>query len=223
MSFNTLIHRRYVKEYDSNVHVPDSLVDNMLQRAWKVTPSKNNFMPYQIHVLGPKHQSYKESVYLNAVSNESRVDQINLEEHKARYQSNLPNYANILNCSHLLIFTLRLETDPNPFQKALIERGHNYEAVDESRLNDIYPLASFEAGLFADAFSIECLENNIDVSFTGCFHRDILKWKDLPFVTRKPIMLMTIGKGKVYLDVTRDSLQQLDVRPDYSKIVNFID
>ena len=225
MIFDTLNKRKYVREYDTEADIPESLINSLLQKTWKITPSKNNFMPYTVHVVGPKHQKYKELTFLNAVSNETKTDTISLEEYNKRYSHLKPNYANILSCSYLLIFTMRLETDPNPFQKMLIERGHKYEAVDEDRLNSLYSTASLEVGLFADAFSAQCLEHDIDISFTGCFQKDVAKWKDIPFVTRRPILLMTVGKGKVYREdiIKHSELEKLDLRPDYNKIVNFVD
>ncbi len=221
MIFNTLQNRKYVKEYDQNADISESLIYDLLLKTWKVTPSKNNFMPYTIHVVGPTDQKYKDLVYRNAASNEGTNDGLS-DPLKIRYSSNLPNYSNILNCSYLLIFTMRLEDNPNPYQKMLIDRGHKYEAVDENKLDDMYPTASFEAGLFCDAFSAMCLENNIDVSYTGCFHRNIDKWKNIPFVKRKPIMLMTIGKAKVYLDDIKNDTEEKDLRPDFDRIVNFV-
>lgn len=221
MNFETLQKRRYVKEYDPEADIPKSLIDSLLLKAWKVTPSKNNFMPYTVHVVGPEHKDIKEKVFLNCLSNEGRVDKIvnPLEE---RYKEYLPNYANILNCSYLFIFTMRLETDPNPFQKYLIEKGYRFEAVDQSRLNDLDTVASLEVGLFTDALSSFCLECDIDVSFTGCFHRTLDHWKDIPFITQKPIILMTAGKGKVYLDEIKTGLQKKDLRPNFNRIVNFV-
>lgn len=215
--------RRYVREYDANANISPNLIDSLLQKTWKVTPSKNNFMPYTVHVVGPEHQRYKELVFLNCASNEGLSDGIEnpLEE---RYKEHPPNYANILSCSYLFVFTMRLEEKPNPFQQMLIQRGHRYEAVDESRLDNLYATASIEVGLFADCFSALCLQNDIDVSFVGCFHKDLDKWKDIPFVTRKPILIMTAGKGLKYRDeIAKDSdIEKLDLRPDYNRIVNFV-
>ena len=44
---NVLKHYKYVKTYDQSQDVPQSIIDELLQRTWKVTPSKNNFMPYK--------------------------------------------------------------------------------------------------------------------------------------------------------------------------------
>jgi len=221
MIHETLKKRSYVQEYDTTADIPESLIDLLLKKTWEVTPSKNNFMPYTIHVLGPAHKRYKELVFLNALSKEGVGDEVK-DPLNSRYTSHLPNYANILSCSYLLIFTMRLETDPNPYQKFLISRGHNYEAVNESRLPNLYAMASLEVGLFTSVFNSLLLENGIDSSFTGCFHRKVSEWKDVPFVKRMPIVLMTVGKGKVYLEETKNKLQKQDLRPNYDRIVNFV-
>ena len=217
-TYNILQNRKYVKKYDNNYKISQELIEEMLYKTWKVTPSKNNFMAYNVHVVGPDSPEIKQKVFLNCLSNERKLDgnENILEE---RYLDDLPNYANILNCSHLLIFTMRLETEPNPYQQFLIQRGHKYEAVDQRTLNDMLPTVSFETGLFADTFSALCLENDLDVSFTGCFRRDLDSWKDIPFVTQKPVMIMTVGKARQYLD---KSLDLPDPRPNFNRIVNFI-
>ena len=219
-----LQNRRYVREYDNTVSIPRSLINSVLQRTWKVTPSKNNFMPYNCHVIGPDNQDIKNKVYLNCARNEGITDGVE-DPLNERYNEDLPNYANILSCSYLFIFTMRLEDKPNPFQQMLINKGHKYEAVDEDKLHDLYAIASLEVGLFTDCLSALLLENGIDVSFTGCFSRNINDWSDVPFVKRQPIILMTAGKGKVYRDqfVKKTDLEKYDLRPDYYRIVNFVD
>lgn len=223
MIYDVLENRRYVIEYDQTATFSKSLIDSLLQKTWKITPSKNNFMPYTVHILGPEHQKYKELVFLNCASNEGLVDGVK-DPLSLRYSNNPPKYSNILNCSHLLIFTMRLEDQPNPYQQMLINRGHKYEAVDENKLDDLYAMTSLEVGLFADALSGMCLEQGIDVSFTGCFHRNLKYWENIPFVKRKPILLMTLGKGKIYYrDTNKESdIENLDSKPDFDRIVNFI-
>lgn len=216
--------RRYVKEFYKEADIPRDLVDSLLEKTWKVTPSKNNFMPYKVHVLGPEHIYYKEKVFLNCLKNESDGDGQDVNDiMDSRYGTQPPNYANILSCSYLLVFTLRPEDKPNELQKFLINRGHNYEAVNEKKINKIYPGASLEVGLFMDCFSALCIFHGIDVSFVGCFSKDLSDWKDLPFITHKPLSIMPIGKGKIYRDEEDAVKKGFDLRPDYNRIVNFVD
>jgi hypothetical protein len=218
---NILKNRKHVREYDSNANIPKSLIDLLLQKTWAITPSKNNFMPYTVHVLGPEHQMYKEMVYLLAVSNENYMNSFN----PIRDIDNVnPNYKNILSCSYLLIFTMRLETQPNLFQQQQIQKGIYYEATDFKKLNDMSDTASLEVGLFANTFSGLCLENDIDTSYTLCFRRNLEYWKELPFVKRLPLLIITVGKAKTYRQdiAKKEGWAQNDLKPSYERIVNFV-
>ncbi len=214
-----LKNRKYVTEYDSSVNIPESLIDSLLQRSWAVTPSKNNFMPYTIHVLGPNQQKYKELVFKHCVETEANYDKIK-NALETRYQHKLPSYANILNCSYLFIFTMRLETQPNERQAEAIKKGHRYEAVNKLKLDQLLPITSLEVGMFINTFSTLCLEHDINISLTGCFSYNIKKWKEIKFVKRTPIIIMTAGKAKTY---RQDLIKKnCDPRPDYERIVNFV-
>ena len=48
----TLEQRHHVLRYKEE-NVPDDVLSKLLYKAWKVSPSKNNFMPYAVNVLGP--------------------------------------------------------------------------------------------------------------------------------------------------------------------------
>ena len=66
--------RRHVKVYDGE-SIPDKeLIEKILWRAWKVTPSKNNFMPYHVNVLGPERASEKESIWMKSVKNKKSIN-----------------------------------------------------------------------------------------------------------------------------------------------------
>jgi hypothetical protein len=214
MIYNTFKKRRAVIKYNSKADISKSTVDELLRQAWEVTPSKNNFMPYTIHVLGPEHQDYKNSVYQLCLSNEARVDGTDTTK---KYKEGLPFYSNILNCSYLLIFTLRLEDQPNLYQVNAIKRGCTFVWTKEETLERGYTDASLEVGMFYDVLGGLCIERGIDVSAVLCFQRTLELWKDLPFVTRKPILLMTLGKAEAYRRIGPGNL-----RPNYDRIVNFI-
>lgn len=221
MIYDTLKLRKEAREFDPNFKIPQDLMDSMLKKTWEVTPSKNNFMAYTVHVLGPEHTEYKEEAYKLCYKNEGIRDEADMSR---RYTDRLPQYANILTCSHLLIFTLRLEDQPSPYQIRSMVRGKRYEAVNDDTLRDMYPTCSLEVGMFVNALSGLCLENEIDVAFTLCFRKNIAEWAALPFVTKTPLLIMTLGKGVVY---TRDFNKQFGnpsdfYRPNYERIVNFV-
>jgi len=215
MIFEKFKKRRAVLEYDTASTVSRTMINNLLRQAWEVTPSKNNFMPYTIHVLGPEHQHYKNLTYQNCLNNEGRADGTDLVK---KYAQHLPFYANILSCSYLLIFTQRLEDQPNPYQIDAMRRGCKFECTTEETLESGYVGAALEVGMFSDVFGGLCQENDIDVSSVLCFTRNLNAWSELPFITRKPLLLMTAGKAKVY-----KGANPMNLRPEFERIVNFID
>tara|TARA_B100000085_G_scaffold261997_1_gene266836 strand:- start:61 stop:741 length:681 start_codon:yes stop_codon:yes gene_type:complete len=219
--YDILKKRKYVLDYETHAEIDKELIIDLLQKAWKVTPSKNNFMPYKVHVIGPERRKLKESIFLKSLKHEGAADNIDVIE---RYENRgkLPNYRNIRSCSYLLIFTLRQETDPNPFQKWLFEQGHNYPAM--RNVEECYADALLEIGMFSTAFGAMCLEHDIDIAPVGCYPKDLKDWKDVSFINQyPPIGLLTVGKGKYYRqDHARkiNEREKDDWKPNFSKVVN---
>jgi len=209
---------KYVKEYDQNADIPESLISDLLERTWKVTPSKNNFMPYKVHVLGPDQQDLKNKIYKKAYYHEYNQDDYN------RPGDKLPRFHNIVTCSHLLIFTQRVEDQPNPFQRHMISKGRNYSQIDPTKIDEHYTNAILEIGMFTNTFAALCLEYRIDVSYVLCFPKKLENWEEdeWKFLDHRPDFVVTIGKGLKYVRDTYIGLELLDTRPDYARIVNFV-
>ena len=66
--------RRHIMKF-SDVAPAKELIEELLWKAWKVTPSKNNFMPYQVNVLGPDKQAEKISVWNKSKKNKKRTNE----------------------------------------------------------------------------------------------------------------------------------------------------
>jgi len=212
----TFIDRRHVYAYDNNVDIKKDFFTS-LEEAWKVTPSKQNFMPYKIHIISPNAQEYKDKLYAMCLRNEGTVDNLSDEQLIERYKHRPPSYHSITNCSYALIITQRLITKVNVRQQKRLYKGHVAEQMDVKQQNALNSLASFEAGLFCNALQYYLLQKDIDSCYTGCFRNNLGTWKTLPFVTETPIMIMTIGKGKIF--VPRDPENN---RPDLSDITNIV-
>ena len=69
--------RHHVFEYEKK-NIPDELVKDILYKAWKITPSKNNFMPYHVHVIGPEQQGIKDEVWRKCAFNHRRKEEDSL-------------------------------------------------------------------------------------------------------------------------------------------------
>ena len=61
-TFNLLEKRRHVREYRTDKHPSYEIIEKLLWKTWKTTPSKNNFMPYNCYVLGPDKSEVVDSV-----------------------------------------------------------------------------------------------------------------------------------------------------------------
>ena len=108
---DVLKYRRHVIEFEDEI--PDKeLVNSLLQRTWKVTPSKNNFMAYTVHVFTSK--STKNLIYNMCNANEEKLNANNTTEGQ---------YKCILTAPYVLLFTQRLEDKPNKQQQKLIDKG----------------------------------------------------------------------------------------------------
>jgi len=215
---NVLKHYKYVKTYDRSRDVPQSVIDDLLQRTWKVTPSKNNFMPYKLHVLGPQHQDLKDKVYEKALKHQDDQDHLIVPSLK------IPRFHNIVSCHYLLIFTQRVEDQPNVHQQELIALGRNYTQTDPNKLGEHYSNALLEIGMFCNTFAGLCIESKMDISYTLCFPKQLDQWQDdgFEFLDQVPIFIMTAGKAQTYLQDEYTKKELLDLRPNYDRIVNFV-
>ena len=226
MIFETLNKRKHVYEYkDNDVPALDTIKD-IMHKAWQVTPSKQNIMPYKVSVLGPNSDTTKQKIYNKVVGNDQDMSAKGFDEGvvtKIRHEIN-PHYRHILHNPYLVVFSQRVCTDKdiNPFYKRQIDKGHFMEQTSEKWVENIKSTTAFEVGLFAQSFSALCLDQGIDCSFTGCFPGRMEKWKNIDFVEHPVIMLMSLGKAKVY---RRDFLDQnssdLDYKTAFENVVKF--
>lgn len=212
---------KYVNEYTDESVVSLPQAEELIRKAWQVTPSKNNFMPYNVNVIGPDKQHLKNLVYKKCVGNEGVVDGVeNVEE--VRYSDRKPRYWNIVSCDILLIFTLRIETEPNSYQQWAMDRGITFEAMNQKNVTGAAHNAKIEIGMFSAALAELCLKNNYDVAHICNFPSKIERWseEEFDFITRTPLFIMTIGKGKHY---RRDEIPlNVDQKPNYDRIVNIV-
>ena len=105
-----LKYRRHVNEFEDEI--PDKeLINSLLQKTWKVTLSKNNFMAYTVHVV--TDNSTKKLIYNMCTANEKQVNENSTTEGE---------YKCILTAPYVLLFTQRLEDKPNKRQQELINK-----------------------------------------------------------------------------------------------------
>lgn len=222
---------RYVREYDTSAIVTESEIYSYLQNAWKVTPSKNNFMPYRLTVVGPDRQDLKDIIYNLCLDNERSFDSniLDLETfYKVRYTktNTVPQFHNIKSAPFVLIFTQRHADKLNPWQQDSVNRGRRYEQLDASNPIRFFKTCALEIGMFANNFARQCLTNGLDISHTLCTPTEISRWTaaNFPINTNdhNVMLVMTAGKGLIYRDQSVIGTEADDLKPAFEDIVQFL-
>lgn len=233
---------KHIIEYDT-IDIPDiHLVKQCLHEAWNNTPSKQNFMPYNVFVIGPGDKTIKEKIYYKSIMQEyavnlTRYEGIDETDPKAveaamiQHRGVPPQFINFKTAPYVLLFTQRIENEPNPFNQYLTDRGWSFEQTNaawktSSRVkNKAFGLVMLEIGMFANAFSNLCLMNGIDISYTRCLPTHMNFWADpdFSFLENPPQLIMTAGKGKVSRREFYTTVRHgIDYKPDFERIVKFI-
>ncbi len=211
--------RKHVREYDTSVEISSELIDSLLRKTWSMTPSKNQFMPYKAHVLGNQHQEYKDIVLDICRSNDDGSGGVP-DNHIN------PEFLHMKTCSHMIIFTLRHEDQPNEEMFRRMARGRRYEQSNSSTLNSDFGTAYLEVGFFVNILTGLCLEKDIDISYTRCFKGNASVWKSagIAFIEDTPVLILSMGKGHSYrVDAAKEEgWFDTDLKPEYERIVNFI-
>lgn len=215
---------KYVTEYNTTATIPESIIHTLLKQTWKLTPSKNNFMPYSVHVVGGDHQKLKTDVYNLCVKNEAKANEMPDIEIIKYFGNYKPQYWNIVTCSYLLVFTPRLATEVNPWQDYCIENHKNSYEQMNTDMNAGRNVRLIEIGMFSTIFASLCLKSNLDISHTMCFSSELEDWHNIGFsdIEYLPALLMSVGKGRKYRQPVGNPIEKLDLKPDFTKIVNFI-
>ena len=222
---------KYTTEYDTTYKIDPEFIRGAFEAAWLETPSKNNFMPYRVHVLGPEFVKEKEEIYWLCLSNETKAngncitdrDLLKIYEEKTYPGVEMPNYFNIVTAPYVLIFTQRIEDRPNKWQQELINKGFVYEqmATNGPKKENAKINAYLEIGMFSTNFSSICLNNGIDISHTLCFPGNKKDWppEHFSFLDSHPLLIMTIGKGTKFRSAEE---QEKDPKPNFNRIVNIV-
>ena len=169
------VYKKRVKVRRFTDKVPDhNLIIDMMKKTHDLVASKQNLMPYKIHVLDPKCKIQKEELFkltTQSVSNATK---------------NIQVYA-----PYVLVFTSRL-AEPNEFVEKKISEGHFYQACfPETYHNKVaINIACIEIGMWTKIFTGLCLEHDIDVSYLKCFDTNPDNWS---FINELPLFVASVG------------------------------
>lgn len=214
--------RRHTREWRDEVPSAQT-VDGILWKAWKVSPSKQNFMPYTVTVLDTSKSKEKRLIWGLSKKNKIHVNETHREGHDEPGEN--PDYDYIKSAPYVVIFSQRAPCKPSPYiQKQLEEVYDHYEQMHdtEEELSSILRTAAVEVGLFASNLTAFCLEEGIDVSYTACFPSDVKDWREVPVITHNPLLIMGLGYCKMSRRQASPLINKLDFKPEPKEIIKWL-
>lgn len=154
--------REQVRFFDLINYPNQEVIENILEKTVNLVPSKQNMVPYKIHVLGPDQMLLKKILFTLASRQEIPDD----------WYKRIQNFKTgntALLAPYVLLFEKRLP-EPNDFIQRLIDKGHKYPECCPNSHWGTGParLASLEVGLFSSILTGLCVEQGISLSYTEC-------------------------------------------------------
>tara|TARA_B100000035_G_scaffold78023_1_gene65154 strand:+ start:210 stop:950 length:741 start_codon:yes stop_codon:yes gene_type:complete len=243
--FDTMEKRHHVYEYHKK-NIPDEVVKELLWKAWKISPSKHNFMPYKVSVIGPNRQREKSKMWKKCQYNHKRAEAVgaklpreNLDvnpyaDNPEEYTFNTnPAYNHVKHNSHLLIFSARICKLNGYLKHVVAKEGHYAEQCEKSEVTNLRVSSSFEASLFAANLTALCIEQGIDVSYNLCFPGRKEEWKNMPYLWydkekkyARVFANMSLGYGKYYrhqwLKKVKPNIGHLDLKPEVDEVIEWV-
>jgi len=243
--FDTMEKRHHVYEYHKK-NIPDEVVKELLWKAWKISPSKHNFMPYKVSVIGPNRQREKSKMWKKCQYNHKRAEAVganlpreNLDvnpyaDNPEEYTFNTnPAYNHVKHNSHLLIFSARICKLNGYLKHVVAKEGHYAEQCEKSEVTNLRVSSSFEASLFAANLTALCIEQGIDVSYNLCFPGRKEEWKNMPYLWydkekryARVFANMSLGYGKYYrhqwLKKVKPDIGHLDLKPEVDEVIEWV-
>ena len=218
---NLLNRRQHVFLYDEENIPEKKLIEDLLWKAWKVTPSKNSFMPYHCNVLGPDKVNEKHSIWQKSMINKKQINEKEIKDHKEDGYN--PYFKHLSSAPYLLVFTQRV-CKPNAYYQRSIDEGDYFEQTDSKKVESMIRTTATEVGMFMANLSAFALEKGLDTSTIACFPYSNLKaWSDLPWVKYPVVLLGSIGKAKLY---RRNRMGQeerkMDMKPEPEEVIKWI-
>lgn len=217
------------------------LIHDLLTRALKFAPSKQNLFPFKIHAFGPDNAKDRNIVsQICALFPTGSVN--NWEESKETAQVKGHTHKD---APWVLVFELR-QCEPNVFVKEHSELHNDWKRftqIDE-RFREVTnrTLAAIEVGMYCKILAGLCLENDLAISYIKSFpewnwagqrgeynkntNKVGLDWDALPQITEAPLLVVQIGYKANMRDVLATNVSDpnspfLEDKPSIDTIVKY--
>ena len=228
--------RRHIVEYSKEI--PDKeLIEKILWKSWKVTPSKNNFMPYHVNVYGPDQQEARNEIWKLQSWNKKNINDTNIPRIKTtpgvidndltewNDSGKNPFFNHSKSASYLVVYTQRI-CQPNKLYEKNIRKGDYFEQMHLSEMETIIRGVSIEVGMFAAHLSAFATEVGLDTSTVLCYPAQVEKWHTVPGVEYPVLLIQSIGKCKISKQDHQKKHQpwdaENDIKPEPETVIRWI-
>ena len=202
---DSLSRRAHVWKYCEDVIPTEAEIFEILQTAYPLVTSKQKAYAYKFWVLGPDK---KRSEILYNIAEGRKID-VDYEAYGTTTESK--NYVENCGLYHIrsapyTFLILPRIAPPNPhFEYQYKSNGSKWQLDDWEFINTRNrETTGIDVGMVSKAITGAALDRGWDVSYNSCFYNDKSKWpiEFFPFVSGdwgfRPILMMTLGKGKKY-------------------------
>tara|TARA_B100000214_G_C23854246_1_gene574895 strand:- start:219 stop:869 length:651 start_codon:yes stop_codon:yes gene_type:complete len=204
--------RKQVNIFDKENIPSETLVHSLLKKAFELSPSKQNFYPFQVFCIGP-NDHYSREVFFDILKNTPGGT----------------GNINAWSAPYILFFCSRLTKEhPDPKIKERIKKGLAYEQMDPKLFLEYETQIGIEIGMYSKVLTSLCMEQNIDVAYQLCFPPIkskrpgmLERWHKLSFIknlheVEKLMFCMQLGYD------TKKQENDREIKPNVDEIVKVV-
>lgn len=203
---NIFAKRKQVRKFSDEI--PDrNLINKLIKKTFDTVPSKQNLMPYTVHVLGPEHVEAKDKFY------------------KITCHEGTTSNTNVL-APYVLFFTSRLVFPTEALfrrQNATsIPLGKGHPMCDINRYKNTTQLreTNIEIGMFSAILSGLCIEQGLDVAYLLCMDENQLNDHDDFKYLHNEVILFSMQIGVAPRSAKKNYYRE--DKPDYDEVVSWV-
>tara|TARA_B000000475_G_scaffold258042_1_gene239775 strand:- start:2513 stop:3178 length:666 start_codon:yes stop_codon:yes gene_type:complete len=212
--------RRHIMKFSDDNIPPKSVIEDILWKSWKVTPSKNSFMPYHVNVLGPDKVEEKKDIWQKSQNNNDTQNTKNFGAPNP--VGNQLFLEHLSSAPYLLVFSQRV-CEPNGLIAKNVEAGAYYQQMHEDEADGNQQAVGIEVGMFHSNLTAFALEAGLDTSCILCFPSDRASWTDMDFVEGHVLLLMSVGYSELARrDFLTEADSALDKKPEPEEVIRWI-
>jgi len=201
MKNNSMLNFKQIRYFRQDKHPEEEIIKSLITETYNLVPSKQKLVPYKIHVFGPNNLKEKEALYLATKNRNVKVNT------NVNYQ---------IFASYVLLFTSRLCDNPNEEVKNSMKRGHRYNSCNLDKYKISKTISNIEIGMFCSNLSYACLNNNLDIAYTGCLPPNIKQF--MPKIEEDIYLAMSIGYADDGNPYRKNGKQY---KPDIKEIIDW--